>query len=68
MDIVGLSPDGNYVEVIEIKEHPYFLAVQYHPEFKSRPTKPHPLFTGWIKAVLKKDGLNINHIFKRIEI
>ena len=52
MDIVGLSPDGNYVEVIEIKEHPYFLAVQYHPEFKSRPTKPHPLFTGWIKAVL----------------
>jgi CTP synthase len=54
MDIVGLSPDGNYVEVIEIKEHPYFLAVQYHPKFKSRPTKPHPLFTGWIKAVLKK--------------
>ena len=54
MDIVGLSPDGNYVEVIEIKEHPYFLAVQYHPEFKSRQTKPHPLFTGWIKAVLKK--------------
>ena len=54
MDIVGLSPDGNYVEVIEIKEHPYFLGVQYHPEFKSRPTKPHPLFTGWIKAVLKK--------------
>ncbi|RRD39557.1 CTP synthase [Leptotrichia sp. OH3620_COT-345] len=54
MDIVGLSPDGKYVEVVEIKEHPYFLAVQYHPEFKSRPTKPHPLFTGWIKAALKK--------------
>jgi len=54
MDIVGLSPDGNYIEAVEIKEHPYFLAVQYHPEFKSRPTKPHPLFTGWIKAVLKK--------------
>lgn len=53
MDIVGLSPDGNYVEVIEIKDHPYFVASQYHPEFKSRPNKPHPLFTGWIKAVLK---------------
>jgi len=54
MDIVGLSPDGNYVEVIEIKNHPYFIASQYHPEFKSRPNRPHPLFTGWIKAALKK--------------
>ena len=54
MDIVGLSPDGNYVEVIEIKDHPYFIASQYHPEFKSRPNRPHPLFTGWIKAALKK--------------
>jgi len=54
MDIVGLSPDGNYVEVIEIKDHPYFIACQYHPEFKSRPIKPHPLFTGWVKAALAK--------------
>ena len=54
MDIVGLSPDGNYVEVIEIKDHPYFISSQYHPEFKSRPNRPHPLFTGWIKAALKK--------------
>ena len=54
MDIVGLSPDGNYVEVIEIKDHPYFIACQYHPEFKSRPIKPHPLFTGWVKAALIK--------------
>ena len=54
MDIVGLSPDGNYVEVIEVKNHPYFIASQYHPEFKSRPNRPHPLFTGWIKAALKK--------------
>ena len=54
MDIVGLSPDGNYVEVVEIKDHPYFIACQYHPEFKSRPIKPHPLFTGWVKAALKK--------------
>lgn len=54
MDIAGLSPDGKYVEVIEIKNHPYFVASQYHPEFKSRPNKPHPLFTGWIKASLAK--------------
>lgn len=54
MDIVGVSPDGHYVEAVEIKEHPYFIAVQYHPEFKSRPNLPHPLFTGWIKASLKK--------------
>ena len=54
MDIVGLSPDGNYVEVVEIKNHPYFVACQYHPEFKSRPNKPHPLFTGWIKASIEK--------------
>lgn len=54
MSIVGLSPDGNYVEVVEIKNHPYFVACQYHPEFKSRPIKPHPLFTAWIKAALNK--------------
>ena len=54
MDIVGLSPDGNYVEVVEIKKHPYFVACQYHPEFKSRPNRPHPLFTGWIKASIQK--------------
>ena len=54
MDIVGVSPNGKYVETIEIKDHPYFVACQYHPEFKSRPNRPHPLFTGWIKAVIEK--------------
>lgn len=54
MDIVGVSPNGKYVEVVEIKNHPYFVACQYHPEFKSRPNRPHPLFTGWIKAAIKK--------------
>lgn len=49
-DVVGLSPDGNYVEIIEIKNHPYFIATQFHPEFLSRPNKPHPLFKGWIKV------------------
>ena len=44
------DPDGRIVEMIELKDHPYFLATQAHPEFKSRPGKPHPLFKGFIKA------------------
>ena len=46
----GTSPDGMLVEIIEIKEHPYFIAGQFHPEFKSRPNRPSPLFIGLIKA------------------
>ncbi len=49
----GTSPDGNIVEMIELKEHPWFVACQFHPEFKSRPNRPHPLFMGFIKASLK---------------
>ena len=45
-----MSPDGNLVEMVEIKNHPYFIASQFHPEFTSRPDKPHPLFAGLIKA------------------
>lgn len=50
----GTSPDNRLVEIIELKDHPYFEAIQAHPEFKSRPTRPHPLFMGLIKAALKK--------------
>jgi CTP synthase len=50
MVLSGLSPNSNLVEVIELKDHPYFIASQYHPEFKSRPGKPHPLFKGLIQA------------------
>ena len=46
----GLSPDGTLVEAAELKDRPFFVGVQYHPEFKSRPTKPHPLFLGLIEA------------------
>ena len=46
----GTSPDGNLVEIVELKEHPYFIAAQFHPELKSRPNKPAPLFVGLIKA------------------
>ena len=50
MVLSGLSPDGRLVEVIELPNHPYFVACQYHPEFKSRPTSPHPMFAGFIQA------------------
>ncbi|GAB6076719.1 CTP synthase [Desulfurobacterium crinifex] len=48
--IAGTSPDGKLVEVVEIKGHPWFVAVQFHPEFKSRPRSPHPLFVNFVKA------------------
>ncbi|MDR2504356.1 MAG: CTP synthase [Deltaproteobacteria bacterium] len=49
----GLSPDGELVEIVEIKDHPWFLSCQFHPEFKSNPMKPHPLFRDFIKASLE---------------
>ena len=54
MRISGTSPDGHLVEAIELADHPYFVAVQYHPEFKSRPNMAHPLFSGLIAAALKR--------------
>ncbi len=49
----GINPERNLVEIIELKKHPFFLATQFHPEFKSRPLEPHPLFVGFIKAAAK---------------
>ena len=46
----GLSPDGRFVEIIELKDHPWFVATQFHPEFTSRPTRPQPLFRDFIEA------------------
>ncbi len=54
MILSGISPDENLVEMIELKDHPYYIAGQFHPEFKSRPLKPHPLFDGLIKAAMVK--------------
>ncbi len=51
--ISGTSPDDYIVETVEIKDHPFYVGVQFHPEFKSRPNKPHPLFLGLVKASLK---------------
>ena len=48
--ISGMSPDNNLIEMIEVKDHPYFVASQFHPEFKSRPWEPAPMFNYFIKA------------------
>ncbi len=50
----GTSPDRKLVEMVELKEHPYFLGCQFHPEFKSQPTKPHPLFARFVRAALER--------------
>jgi CTP synthase len=54
MVICGTSPNEGIVEMIELKNHPWFVACQFHPEFKSRPNRPHPLFLGFIKAACKQ--------------
>ena len=51
---VGLSPNGRLVEIVELPEHPWFVACQFHPEFKSRPDRPHPLFFGFVEAAAKQ--------------
>lgn len=56
LTIGGTSPDGLLVETVELTERPFYLGVQFHPEFKSRPNKPHPLFNGFIGAALKKSA------------
>lgn len=53
--ISGTSPDGRIVETVEIPQNKFYVGVQYHPEFKSRPTKPHPLFMGLVEAALNKN-------------
>ena len=50
LEIVGRSLDGKFVEIIELPTHPWYVAVQFHPEFKSKPLKPHPLFAGFVEA------------------
>jgi CTP synthase len=58
MVLCGKSADGNLVEIVELKDHPWFVGTQFHPEFKSRPTRPHPLFRDFVAAAVKRAGLN----------
>ena len=53
LSLSGLSPDGNLVEIVEITDHPWFLGCQFHPEYKSAPLRPHPVFASFIGAALK---------------
>jgi CTP synthase len=52
----GISPDGQLVEMIEIPKHPWFIGCQFHPELKSRPTRPHPLFASFVEAAALRLG------------
>ena len=56
--ISGTSPDGRLVETVELPDRPFYVGVQYHPEFKSRPNAPHPLFRGFIGAAMKASSIH----------
>ncbi len=58
MLFTGLSPDGKLVEIAELRDHPFMVASQFHPEFLSRPNRPHPLFSAFMRAVCEKAGVN----------
>jgi CTP synthase len=54
----GVSPDKTLVEIVELKDHPFMLGTQFHPEFLSRPTRPHPLFLAFMRAAAIKSGVD----------
>jgi CTP synthase len=58
LSLSGTSLDNKYVETVEIKEHPWFIAVQFHPEYKSKPFAPHPLFVSFIDSIINRDAAN----------
>jgi len=57
MTLSGICPDADLVEIVELPAHPWFLGCQFHPEFKSRPMDPHPLFRAFIKASLQRKNM-----------
>ncbi len=59
MCMTGINPDSNLVEIIELPDHPYFIGVQFHPEYKSTVAQPHPLFVGFVKAAMKHAGIHV---------
>ena len=58
----GLSPDGRLVEIAELSDHPFMIGSQFHPEFLSRPNRPHPLFAGFVQAATRRDKLQVEQI------
>ncbi len=65
--ISGISPDKNFVEIVELEDHPWFLGCQFHPEFKSKPLQPHPLFVSFIGAAIENQGRREGRLFAREE-
>ncbi len=59
--ITGRTPDGTYVEVIEVPDHPWFVGCQFHPEFKSKPLAPHPLFAAFVRAAVENRHNRLAH-------
>ena len=59
--VAGMSPDGKFVEMVELPDHPWYLGCQFHPEYKSRPTDPHPLFVSYIRAALDEKRRRREH-------
>ena len=59
MILSGQSPDGRLVEIVELRDHPWYVASQFHPEFKSRPDRPHPLFDGFVRAAVAHGGRRV---------
>jgi CTP synthase len=57
MRFSGISPDGKLVEIAELADHPFMVGTQFHPEFLSRPTRPHPLFIAYMKAICENAGV-----------
>jgi len=62
MEFSGLSPDDKLVEMMELRDHPYFIACQFHPELKSRPDRPHPLFLGFVNATVEHASKTVGHV------
>jgi CTP synthase len=68
MRLSGLSPDGVLVEIIEFPEHPWYVATQFHPELKSRPAHPHPLFASFVEAAVRRRGAQVADEFEAVGV
>jgi CTP synthase len=56
LKVTGTTPEGELAELVELEDHPWFIACQFHPEFRSKPDAAHPLFSGFIRAALEKNS------------
>jgi CTP synthase len=68
MKVSGRSPDGKFVEIAELPSHPWFIAVQFHPEFQSKPIKPHPLFASFVEASYRHKSGKLEQVGSRVQV